>query len=58
MESIIAFEETELESYIFLLVANPKLKNLTAEQIYSIAMEMCGQVKRAVAKIENSGVIQ
>lgn len=50
MGTIIAMEETELEPYIFLLVANPKLKNLTAEQIYSIAMEMCHQVKRAQSK--------
>lgn len=44
---IVAIEEKELEPYIFILTANPKLKNLTAEQIYSISLEMASQVKRA-----------
>lgn len=43
-----AFEEKELEPYIFLLVANSKLSNLTAEQIYSIAMLMKMEVIKAV----------
>ncbi|UQW98175.1 hypothetical protein M2M59_03975 [Rummeliibacillus sp. G93] len=48
---ITTVEEKELEPYIFSLTTNPELKNLTAEQIYSIALEMASQVKKAKSSV-------